>query len=100
MLKPRDMRTVAVAAEQICQRQRVFIACAAQPRRGGQSPERLVSGPLSAMAFRLLAFLDAFKLAPGEPLPYAAGDRIRFAPIDEGEFERIQKREEAKRHGA
>ena len=38
--------------------------------------------------------------APGEPLPYAAGDRIRFVPIDEGEFERIQKREEAKRHGA
>ena len=37
--------------------------------------------------------------APGEPLPYAAGDRIRFVPIDEGEFERIQKREEAKRHG-
>ena len=36
--------------------------------------------------------------APGEP--YAAGDRIRFVPIDEGEFERIQKREEAKRHGA
>ena len=35
-----------------------------------------------------------------EPLPYAAGDRIRFVPIDEGEFERIQKREEAKRHGA
>ena len=33
-------------------------------------------------------------------LPYAAGDRIRFVPIDEGEFERIQKREEAKRHGA
>ena len=28
------------------------------------------------------------------------GDRIRFVPIDEGEFERIQKREEAKRHGA
>ena len=27
-------------------------------------------------------------------------DRIRFVPIDEGEFERIQKREEAKRHGA
>ena len=38
--------------------------------------------------------------APGEPLPYAAGDRIRFVPIGEGEFERIQKREEAKRHGA
>ena len=38
--------------------------------------------------------------APGEPLPYAAGDRIRFVPIDEDEFERIQKREEAKRHGA
>ena len=38
--------------------------------------------------------------APGEPLPSAAGDRIRFVPIDEGEFERIQKREEAKRHGA
>ena len=29
ILKPRDMRTVAVAAEQIRQRQRVFIACAA-----------------------------------------------------------------------
>ena len=38
--------------------------------------------------------------APGEPLPYAAGDRIRFVTIDEGEFERIQKREEEKRHGA
>ena len=38
--------------------------------------------------------------APGEPLPYAAGDRIRFVPIDESEFARIRKNEEAKRHGA
>ena len=38
--------------------------------------------------------------APGEPLPYAAGDRIRFIPIDENEFERIRRDEEAKRHGA
>ena len=38
--------------------------------------------------------------APGEPLPYAAGDRIRFVPIDEDEFARIRKGEEAKRHDA
>ena len=38
--------------------------------------------------------------APGEPLPYAAGDRIRFIPIDENEFERIRRDEEAKRHVA
>ena len=29
--------------------------------------------------------------APGKPLPYAAGDRIRFVPIDEDEFARIRK---------
>ena len=33
-------------------------------------------------------------------LPYAAGDRIRFVPIDEDEFARIRKGEEAKRHDA
>ena len=38
--------------------------------------------------------------APGEPLPYAAGDCIRFVPIDETEFARIRKDEEAKRRGA
>ena len=38
--------------------------------------------------------------APGEPLPYAAGDCIRFVPIDEAEFARIRKDEEAKRRGA
>lgn len=38
--------------------------------------------------------------APGRPLPYAAGDRIRFVPIDEAEFERIRRDEEANRHGA
>ena len=38
--------------------------------------------------------------APGEPLPYAAGDRIRFVPIDEDEFARIRKGEEVKRHDA
>ena len=38
--------------------------------------------------------------APGEPLPYAAGDRIQFVPIDEDEFARIRKGEEAKRHDA
>ena len=38
--------------------------------------------------------------APGESLPYAAGDSIRFVPVDEAEFARIRKDEEAKRHGA
>lgn len=38
--------------------------------------------------------------APDCPLPYAAGDRIRFVPIDEAEFERIRRDEEANRHGA
>ena len=38
--------------------------------------------------------------APGESLPYAAGDRIRFVPINEAEFARIRRDEEAKRHGA
>ncbi len=38
--------------------------------------------------------------APGESLPYAAGGRIRFVPINEAEFARIRRDEEAKRHGA
>ena len=38
--------------------------------------------------------------APGESLPYAAGDSIRFVPVDKAEFARIRKDEEAKRHGA
>ena len=38
--------------------------------------------------------------APGESLPYAAGDSIRFVPVDETEFARIRKDEEARRHGA
>ena len=38
--------------------------------------------------------------SPSQPLPYAAGDRIRFVPIDEGEFEAIRRKEEARVHGA
>ena len=33
--------------------------------------------------------------APGEPLPYAAGDRIRFVPISPEKFETIQKEQGA-----
>ena len=32
--------------------------------------------------------------APGRALPYAAGDSIRFVPIDEREFARIAAREQ------
>lgn len=38
--------------------------------------------------------------SPSQPLPYAAGDRIRFVPIGEGEFEAIRRKEEARVHGA
>ena len=38
--------------------------------------------------------------APGQPLPYAAGDRIRFVPIEEKEFDEIRRKEEARVHGA
>ncbi len=38
--------------------------------------------------------------APCEPLPYAAGDRIRFVPIDEDEFARIRERRGGERHDA
>ena len=38
--------------------------------------------------------------SPSQPLPYAAGDRIRFVPIEEGEFEAIRRKEEARVHGA
>ena len=72
------------------------------PYLGGLD-ERLHTPRLSTPRTRIPAGSGRTPLtlfAPGEPLPYAAGDRIRFVPIDEGEFERIQKREEAKRHGA
>ena len=44
--------------------------------------------------------LRLFDPAGGGKLPYAAGDRIRFVPIDEDEFARIRKGEEVKRHDA
>ena len=33
--------------------------------------------------------------APGEPLPYAAGDRIRFTPITKAEFNALAQKEGA-----
>ena len=67
-------------------------------RHAGLSEKDVIA--LHAGGWQLIGRTPLTLFSSSQPLPYAAGDRIRFVPIGEGEFEAIRRKEEARVHGA